>query len=380
MNRRNFVGWGVQGVLVSSAGAQVLGRPQAALPDQQAARTTNIEYEDIPGRPRSSAGFAQHNDFVYWVGGHLGEFHYYDRGNISRQAHRLNLKTGEWTQIADFPVRAQGFRMCGYGDGIFAFGGFVYEGDGEWPVRSTNIVRRYDIGKNIWEDAARLSAPRSSNVLGVVGDLVYLIGGWDGWSKPSQDESDPWRSKPDTFHDTIEIFDLAARKTAEVIPLGIPKRRALAAVTRGSEITIAGGLGPRGFWDTLTEVMTFDTKSRRWTKLFDMPQGLFSPGLAWPAHIPLIIGGLFVDKQYNSKEYNTIATFDPHAGGGWKELAHLRSTRTFAESAVYEDRLVVFGGHSGTFPTAEVQSFDANNPSDASRLRRTLMQRIDQVM
>jgi hypothetical protein len=323
-----------------------------------------VKYDKIGGRPRSSAGFAQSGSQLYWAAGHLGQFHYYGRCHFSREFHCLDLSTGQWTRLADFPVPAQGFRMVAYEDGVFAFGGFVYEGDGEWPVRSTDVIRRYDISTNKWENVGTLKNPRSSNVAGMVGDLVYLIGGWNGFSKPHPDEAKPWISKQDTFHDTIEVFNLRSRSSTELLPLGISPRRAFAAVTKGPDITVACGLGPNGFTDLKTEVLTFSTETRTWTKLFDTPLGLFSPGLARPGHAPLIIGGLFVAPDHSHyEEFDTIATLDPHSGGGWKVLAKLVSTRTFAETALWKDRLLlVLGGHSDLFPVSTVESFNAYQP------------------
>lgn len=332
-----------------------------------------MAYKDIAGRPRSSAGFAQVGKYVYWAAGHLGQFHYYGRCHFSREVHRLDLENddNDWERLADFPVPAQGFRMCGYEDFVYAFGGFVYEGDGEWPVRSSDVVRRYDRKRNLWEDVGTLTSPRSSNVLGKIGNLVYLIGGWNGSSKPGPDESEPWRSKPGAFHDTIEIFDLATNKTADVIPLGIEPRRAFTAVTVGEDITIACGLGPKNFADLKTEVMTFSTKQRLWTKLFDTPLGLFAPGLTRPGHAPLVVGGLFVTLDYTQyQEFDSISTFYPHGGNRWIEVAKLSSTRTFAECAIWNDRLIILGGHSGLWPVSTVETLDASNPGKKQKQSR----------
>jgi hypothetical protein len=321
-------------------------------------------YDPIPGRPRSSAGFVQHGKYAYWVGGHLGQYHYYDRGHFSREAHRLDLETGEWKRIFDFPVPAQGFRMAALDNSLYAFGGFVYEGDTEWPVRSQSAVRRYDIAADKWETVAELQLPRSSNVVGVVNDIAYLIGGWNGMVKENpHDESLPWTSMPGTFHATIELFDLSQQKTIDVIPLGVSPRRAFAAITSGTDITVACGLGPFGPSDLKSEVMTFSTSTKQWTTLFNTPKGLFSPGLVWPLHAPLVVGGLFLTADYSQyEEYSGIATLDPHAGGGWLTKTHLSSTRTFAECAIYGDDVIVFGGHSGLWPTSNVESFDKSFP------------------
>lgn len=273
-----------------------------------------MNYSDIPSRPRSSFGFAAYESKAFLAGGHYGEYHHYEIGHFSRLAHCLDLGTGEWTDLPPLPVATQGFRMCGYQGGIFAFGGFVHFGDGEWPVRSTEIVRRLDIQRGVWEEVGSLSAPRSSNVLGLVGSDAYLIGGWNGAAKPNPDESIPWSSKPGTFHDTIEVFDLQTCKTKEILPLNCPPLRAFTAVTNGTDITVAGGLGPRGFSDLKTAVATFSTTTRKWDRLFDLQQGRFSPGIAWPAASPLIVAGLFVSPdQTIFKEFNTISKFDPHA-------------------------------------------------------------------
>lgn len=132
-------------------------------------------FAPIPGTPRSSSGFVRAGDYAYWVAGHAGKFHYCESGNFSPEAHRLDLRNGQWEQLAPFPVLAQGFRMAEWDGSVYALGGFVYEGDGEWPVRSTDVVRRYDARADKWDVVGKLSKPHSSNVCGQVGDLVYLF-------------------------------------------------------------------------------------------------------------------------------------------------------------------------------------------------------------
>jgi len=321
-----------------------------------------MKYADIPGNARSSAGFTQHGKYLYWAAGHMGEFHIYEKENFSREFHRLDLETGTWEELQNFPVLAQGFRMTTHNGKIYAFGGFVHEGDGEWPVRSTNIVRCYDPVTNKWENVAQLDSPRSSNVLGKVGSLVYLIGGWNGFDKKiaAEDGTTKWISKPGTFLDTIEVFDMDLLKTISVLPLGISPRRAFSAVTNGRDITIACGMGPQGGSDLFSDVMTYSTLSGKWVKLFDTPQPRFATGIAWPTHSPIIVGGLFIGNNGKAEEFDNLGTMDPHANGGWKTRA-LSSTRTFAETAIWDNQLIVLGGHSGKLPVSTVEVFELDS-------------------
>ena len=159
----------------------------------------------------------------------------------------FDITHSEWNHAAPRRAAAQGFHLVSYGNYLYAFGGLVhdqYSPSRRFPVRSLNIVERFDVTANKWKTIGKLPRPRSSYVLGHIGDKVYLIGGWDGLS--------------DEFHSEIDVFDLATEKsTPSGHTLPDPLRRALAAVTVNDEIILVAGLGATSYSDFLANTTSF---------------------------------------------------------------------------------------------------------------------------
>lgn len=312
-------------------------------------------YAAIPGTPRSSVGFISHEGQVYYLGGHAGKFHFYAEENFTQDCSALDLATGKWRMLKPLPVKMQGYRVAADGDSLFLFGGFRYFGDTDWPVRSTNSIWRYSISNDAWHLESTMPFDRSSHVLGQVGDLVYLIGGWHGRARPKPDPQAMWESTG-PFYDTIDVFSLASLSRTTSHPLQLTKRRAFSAVSAGKSILVAGGLGERGFSDLVNEVAWFDTESATWSQVTPkLPKPLFSPSVAFDGHKPLVVGGLFVSPDHSEyQEYSDVRVHDPKDTGGWPTKGNLSSPRTFAESTYWGDKLIVFGGHSGELPTDAV--------------------------
>lgn len=267
----------------------------------------------------------------------------------------MDLTTQEWRAIAPLPIAMQGFRVAALDDKIFAFGGFAYFGDTDLPVRSSTAIYCYEIDADRWEKVGDMPWGRSSNVLGHVGDSVFLIGGWTGWARPREDGR--WESGGSKWFDTVDQISLQTLNLVESTALPLAPRRAFAAATLGDEITVVGGLGEHH--ELYADVATFNVKSKKWDSHPHLPLPRFSPGAA-QLNVPVVVGGLYVPKTENEKPefFSDVSVYDPHAGGGWHSIRKLSEYKSFPEPAFDGNKLYVFGGHGESLPIDTVEMFE----------------------
>lgn len=211
----------------------------------------------------TSFGAVTADSSLYVFGGHKGERHEYSAEKVSGSFHRLDLHNGTaWERLPD--------ATPGQGQPLVAHDGFVYRIGGmaarnrageKQDLASMDLVQRFDPRRKVWKDLAPLPAPRSSHDAVVLGDKLYLVGGWqlDGSTKkaiwPSAalvlDLSNPsagWREFPQPF-----------------------QRRALAVAALGSRLFCIGGMDSDN--ETTLAVEIYDTSTGQWTKGPDLPPG-----------------------------------------------------------------------------------------------------------
>lgn len=146
---------------------------------------------NMPDPARGSFGCCSVDNKIYMIGGHTGKTHDWGANNYSAQVDCFDISTNQWASasstggpFADRPIAAEGFRVASYGQYIYAFGGFMYASpqDGQknqYTGISSARIDRYDIVQNSWEHVCDLPTPRSDNMIGIIGDTVYLFGGWN---------------------------------------------------------------------------------------------------------------------------------------------------------------------------------------------------------
>ena len=210
--------------------------------------------DDIPEPARSAAAAVVNGQRVYYVGGHLACMHNYFPAVFSGKTDVYDLTQRKWLPaLAELKPGREGFQLSASGRYLFGFGGFVFSGQhmivdtrpiplpynqpchkatAWYGYRSLNDIFRYDTQSDQWEvSTKKLFVPRSSYALGVVGDKVYLLGGWnsapnyDGDTKApfitTVEEVDvPSMTNPGTFQPQAKVLNTL---------LPYPPRRAAAA-------------------------------------------------------------------------------------------------------------------------------------------------------
>ena len=246
---------------------------------------------DLP-RGITSFGAAVIGDWMYVYGGHFGRAHHYSNTSQSNQLSRLNLrKPGDWEIVAQGP-RLQGLAMVAHGGKLYRAGGFTAhndEGD-EHDLRSIADFVRFDPETGKWESLAELPEPRSSHDAVVIGDRLYVVGGWRlGGEKP-------------VWHETAWMADLSKDEIAWTrLPDPPFLRRALALGHLDGKLYVIGGMQKKG--GPTTRVDVFDPASGRWTQgpgmidtLADADRGKGMEGFGASAYT---LGGRLIVSTYN---------------------------------------------------------------------------------
>jgi N-acetylneuraminic acid mutarotase len=210
--------------------------------------------EPLP-QPVTSFGAAVLNDSLYMYGGHTGSAHSYSQKEQSNELTRLNLKTGQWETVIDGP-HLQGLALVAHGGKLYRIGGFTaMNAEGEdHNLQSQNLAVCFDPATDRWSELPALPERRSSHDAAVVGDSIYVVGGW----ALSGEGDSHW-------HDTAWKLDLS-KKPLRWQPIASPpfKRRALATAAHDGKLYAVGGMQDKG--GPTTAVAVYDPATNEWSE------------------------------------------------------------------------------------------------------------------
>lgn len=209
--------------------------------------------ENLPV-PVTSFGAAILQDAMYLYGGHTGSAHSYSKQEQSNKLTRLDLKTGQWSTVADGP-HLQGLALVTNGKVLYRVGGFTaMNAEGaDHDLQSQNSVARFDPESGKWTKLPSLPECRSSHDAAVVGNTLYAAGGWQMADGDSQWHSTAWK------------MALCKDKLAWE-PIADPpfRRRALALAAHDGKLYVVGGMteddGPT------TAVSIYDPATDSWSE------------------------------------------------------------------------------------------------------------------
>ena len=226
--------------------------------------SVKTEFAPLP-EAVTSFGAATDGDWLYAFGGHKGERHEYSIEMVRGSFHRLNLRNGGAWEKLPSATPGQGQPLVAHGGYIYRIGGMAArnQADAKQDLYSIALVQRFDPRQNRWEDVAPLPEIRSSHDAAVVGNKLYVAGGWQlagGTNQPVWpanalvlDLANPgagWQSFPQPF-----------------------QRRALALAVSGSRLYCIGGMDSNNKPTLAVEV--YDTATGQWSKGPELPSGQF---------------------------------------------------------------------------------------------------------
>ena len=202
----------------------------------------------------TSFGAARIDNCLYVYGGHTGDAHSYNNESQSNKLVKLDLSVpdAKWQEIAS-GQRLQGLGMVAHGKRLIFLGGFMAmnkKGEKQ-DLHSQATVRVFDTATSQWSDLPSLPEPRSSHDAAIIGDKVYVVGGWN----MSGGNETVW-------HSTAWVMDLAAASPqwSEIAKPASP-RRAIAAVAHREQLFVIGGMDEKGSPTRSVRIYTPSTNS-----------------------------------------------------------------------------------------------------------------------
>lgn len=213
-------------------------------------------------RPITSFGATRIGEVIYAYGGNIDSPHQYYKGCQSGQLLKLDLAADEpkWEVISE-DDQLQGVAMCAHDKYLYRVGGFtaLNEKGEDQQLHSLDSFKRFDTQAGKWEVLPALPAGRSSHDAWVMGDLLYVVGGWD----MNGDEDTVW-------HQDTLVCDLSADnlKWETVTPPDF-ERRAVSMARHGNLLMVAGGMTSDD--ETTRAVSFYDPDAKAWKEGPELP-------------------------------------------------------------------------------------------------------------
>jgi hypothetical protein len=273
--------------------------------------------------PTSSFGAVAAQGYLYVYGGHIARTHAYSTESLSGRFSRLKLDGGTaWEALPDGP-KLQGMNLATHNGQIYRVGGMEARNrrGSRQDLHSTAEVARFDPAAARWEPLPPLPTPRSSHDIVVVGDMLYVLGGW----AMSGSGQSIWAER-------VDILDLSSPAPVWTSVAQPFKRRALIVTASSDRVYVLGGMDHQDKVQQAVDV--FDVRTRTWSRGPALPGGEvngFGPAAC--------TGG---GRVYVSVADGSIHRLRPD-GGGWEAVA-VGTPRIVHRLVPHENQILVLGG------------------------------------
>lgn len=274
----------------------------------------------------SSFGAVVVGDYLYVYGGHTGKAHSYSSETTSGEFQRLNLaKPEKWEQLPG-GIGVQGLALVSHGDKIYRIGGLqaLNKKTEKTDIRSVASVSIFDTKTGKWSDGEALPETRSSHDAVVVGDKIYVFGGWQ-----LNGGSTGGRSVWVSHGLVLNLSQPGAKWETLKQPF---QRRALTMAAYDGKVWVIGGLGEKA---SDPKVDIFDPKTASWSSAPTVPGDSLN---AFSAAAAVLDGKLYLTakdgKLYRLAEKNS----------GWEEVGEYKNARYVARLVNFDKNLVVIAG------------------------------------
>jgi len=234
--------------------------------------------------PLASFGGAVCDGYLYIYGGHIGEEHDHSKDNLSAHFRRVKLDGGKLWEDLPMQTLLQGLPLVAHRGKLYRVGGLNFRNaaDDEPDMHSVDEFACYDPATGKWTALPSLPEPRSSHDAVVIGDTLYVVG---GWTLKGESRGD-WLP-------TAWTFDLSKPDAAwQPLPAPSFKRRALAVAPWNGKLVALGGMDDDD--QVSRSVDALDFRTGQWAKLPELPGGGQMRGFgvsAWDLGGDLFVSG-----------------------------------------------------------------------------------------
>jgi N-acetylneuraminic acid mutarotase len=271
----------------------------------------SINAANLPDLPEelTSFGAAIAGQKLYVYGGHTGSAHSYSTEEQSDRFRCLDLAAGSEGQWQDLPggPKLQGLALVAHGKDLIRVGGFTARNEpgAAHDLHSQSSVAKFSPAVGKWTDLPNLPEPRSSLDAAVLGDRIFVFG---GWHMSGDSEENHW-------HDTAWSLDLSDEQAVwKAIAKPPFRRRAVSVAAYDAKLYVIGGMQAAG--GPTTRVDVYDPSSDSWSKCAPLPgsgmSGFGSSAFATAGSLYVTTMDGFVHRLNAATEtWRTVAKSDP---------------------------------------------------------------------
>lgn len=303
----------------------------------------------LPAPVASFGAAATPEGHVFIYGGHAGVRHKYNRDEVNGDLYLWQAGMSAWQKLGSNEP-AQGASLIALPDQVLRIGGMAAKNEkGEkQDLWSSETACAYDLKTKEWKNLPTLPARRSSHDSVVVGQTLFVIGGWElGGGKASASEPH--------WHDTYLTINLSQIDAAWQTHPQPFQRRAVAVHALGTTVYCIGGMDEGD--STSREVEVLDTTTGKWSQGPELPADkLGGFGYSAIAHEGrLFASGLPGDVlELRGKEWTSVA-----------KMTHPRFFHRLLPGGA--GKLIVLGGESRDGKKAPPEIISIGTASTASR-------------
>ena len=291
--------------------------------------------------PVSSFGAVVADGWLYVYGGHTGEEHQHSAANLSKYFRRIELDGGAEWEVLPMQTPLQGLALVSHGGKVYRVGGLDARNptpDDDEDLHSVADFAEFDPASRQWRSLKPLPAPRSSHNAVVIGDRLYVVGGW----RLSGHSPGDWQAEG-------LVYDFSDPQAGwQSLPGPYFKRRALATGHWNGRLVAIGGIDDDG--DVSQRVDFFDTQLGEWSQGPNLPEARMAGfgSSACNMNGKLYVSGL-----------RGIVYCLNETGSAWEEAGRLAKGRFFHQLLPANNRqLLAIGGASREGHLAHVESIE----------------------
>jgi N-acetylneuraminic acid mutarotase len=235
---------------------------------------------------------------------------------------RYDLLADAWTPRAPMPEGRFGLTAAVVGQKVYVFGGYTGP---DVQIGDNNYI--YDAAANSWTSGAPvpLAGGVATAAEASFRGRVYLIGGDDGDLNSN---------------DTNLLYNPATDTWRSRAPMPTPRENNV-AVTLGGKIYVAGGLQVQVSFDGLNTFESYDPRTNTWATLAPMNSPRISPGIATDGRYVYVFGG---SSSYSPQmDLSSAERYDP-ATDTWTRAPRMVQAVNAAASGFVSGGLISAGG------------------------------------
>ncbi len=211
----------------------------------------------LPAPVASFGAAATPEGDVYIYGGHAGVRHKYSREEVNGDLYQWKEGMTEWKKLGTSEP-AQGASLIALPDRVLRIGGMAAQNAKaeKQSLWSSETTTSFDLAKGSWSELPKFADRRSSHDSTVIGNTLYVLGGWSLGGGTVKTIQPIW-------HDTYLTLDLSKPDATWQSHPQPFKRRALAVQAVGDKLYAIGGMNDEEA--PVTDVNVLDTQTGQWT-------------------------------------------------------------------------------------------------------------------